>query len=97
MDSEDALVFVDNHDNQRGHGAGGQDILTFFEPDLYKKAVAFMLAWPFGLKRVMSSYYWQRNFQNGKDLNDWVSFETNRQADRKQQPAHYHARHSVSR
>ncbi len=24
-----ALVFVDNHDNQRGHGAGGSNVLTF--------------------------------------------------------------------
>ena len=33
--SEDSLAFVDNHDNQRGHGGGGQ-ILTFFESRLYK-------------------------------------------------------------
>lgn len=26
-----ALVFVDNHDNQRGHGAGGASILTFWD------------------------------------------------------------------
>lgn len=32
----DALVFVDNHDNQRGHGAGGASILTYKEPKLYK-------------------------------------------------------------
>jgi alpha-amylase len=32
----DALVFVDNHDNQRGHGAGGEDILTYKEPKRYK-------------------------------------------------------------
>ncbi len=51
-----ALVFVDNHDNQRGHGAGGNDILTFQEPRDYKMATAFMLAWPYGLVRVMSSY-----------------------------------------
>ena len=25
----DSLVFVDNHDNQRGHGAGGADILNY--------------------------------------------------------------------
>ena len=28
LDSQDAFVFVDNHDNQRGHGAGG-DVLTY--------------------------------------------------------------------
>jgi hypothetical protein len=32
----DALVFVDNHDNQRGNGAGGADILTYKTPKLYK-------------------------------------------------------------
>ena len=29
LPDEDALVFVDNHDNQRGHGAGGADILNY--------------------------------------------------------------------
>ncbi|TSK13583.1 Alpha-amylase 1 [Bagarius yarrelli] len=32
MASDNALVFVDNHDNQRGHGAGGGSILTFWDP-----------------------------------------------------------------
>jgi len=32
----DALVFVDNHDNQRGHGAGGAHILTYKTSKLYK-------------------------------------------------------------
>lgn len=67
----DALTFVDNHDNQRGHGAGGADILTFFEPRLYKMAIAFMLAWPYGLPRVMSSYHWPRDFRRGVDQNAW--------------------------
>jgi hypothetical protein len=31
----DALVFVDNHDNQRGRGAGGEDILTYETSELY--------------------------------------------------------------
>ena len=31
MPSDRALVFVDNHDNQRGHGAGGSSILTFWD------------------------------------------------------------------
>ena len=55
MSSGNALVFVDNHDNQRGHGAGGfGSILTFFESRYYKIANAFMLAWPYGQARVMS-------------------------------------------
>ena len=31
-----AVVFVDNHDNQRGHGAGGPDIITHKDSKLYK-------------------------------------------------------------
>ncbi|XP_005367977.1 pancreatic alpha-amylase-like isoform X2 [Microtus ochrogaster] len=67
-----ALVFVDNHDNQRGHGAGGASILTFWDARMYKMAVGFMLAHPYGFTRVMSSYYWERNIQNGQDENDWI-------------------------
>ncbi|XP_059120957.1 pancreatic alpha-amylase isoform X2 [Peromyscus eremicus] len=70
--SDRALVFVDNHDNQRGHGAGGASILTFWDARMYKMAVGFMLAHPYGFTRVMSSYRWTRNFQNGKDVNDWM-------------------------
>jgi alpha-amylase len=54
-----ALVFIDNHDNQRGHGAGGfGSILTFFEDNMYKIANAFQLAYQYGHVRIMSSYYW---------------------------------------
>lgn len=34
--SGDALVMVDNHDNQRGHGSGGSTILTYKDPKPYK-------------------------------------------------------------
>ncbi|XP_014211520.1 alpha-amylase B-like [Copidosoma floridanum] len=56
LDSEDAVVMVDNHDNQRGHGAGGRAILNYKVPRLYKMAVAFMLAHPYGWTRLMSSF-----------------------------------------
>lgn len=57
LESKDAVIFVDNHDNQRGHGAGGKDILTFKNNLLYKMALTFMLAHPYGkVVRVMSSY-----------------------------------------
>nr|XP_053637375.1 pancreatic alpha-amylase-like isoform X1 [Cherax quadricarinatus]XP_053637376.1 pancreatic alpha-amylase-like isoform X1 [Cherax quadricarinatus] len=72
VDRHEALVFVDNHDNQRGHGAGGNMILTFRDSRWYKMANAFMLAYPYGFTRVMSSYYWEQNLVNGKDKNDWV-------------------------
>lgn len=51
----DSLAFLDNHDNQRGHGGGGV-ILTFFEARRYKIANAFMLAWPYAFVQIMSSY-----------------------------------------
>lgn len=58
LPSDRALVFVDNHDNQRGHGAGGADILTFYDGAMYRAGVAFVLAHPYGLARIMSSYRW---------------------------------------
>ncbi|KAM9280757.1 pancreatic alpha-amylase-like isoform 3-T3 [Cariama cristata] len=75
--SDRALVFVDNHDNQRGHGAGGASILTFWDPRLYKMAVGFMLAHPYGFTRVMSSFRWPRSFVNGQDVNDWMGPPSN--------------------
>lgn len=56
LESHLGLTFVDNHDNQRGHGAGGADILTYKEPKQYKMATAFHLAWGFGVQRIMSSF-----------------------------------------
>ncbi|GLG97161.1 Alpha-amylase A [Gryllus bimaculatus] len=55
MDGDDALAFIDNHDNQRGHGGAGS-ILTYKSSKQYKMAVAFMQAWPYGVTRVMSSF-----------------------------------------
>lgn len=39
LPSADVLTMVDNHDNQRGHGAGGSNILTYKEPKPYKVKV----------------------------------------------------------
>ncbi|XP_053668213.1 alpha-amylase A-like [Anopheles marshallii] len=52
LSSRDAFVFVDNHDNQRGHDG----ILTHKEPKPYKMATAFAAAYPYGQLRVMSSF-----------------------------------------
>jgi len=57
-----ALAFVDNHDNQRGHGSGG-NILTYKDDYKYKLASGFMLAQPYGFKRVMSSYFFDNSDQ----------------------------------
>lgn len=54
--SEDALVFVDNHDNQRGHGAGGESILSYRDGKNYRMATTWALAHPYGNVRVMSSF-----------------------------------------
>lgn len=62
QNSSDALVFIDNHDNQRG---GGNQILTYKNSKQYKMAVAFMLAHPYGISRVMSSFAFE-NFDVGK-------------------------------
>lgn len=55
MPSEQAVVFIDNHDTQRGHGAGG-GVLTYKEPELHRLALVFMLGWPYGRPKVMSSF-----------------------------------------
>lgn len=55
LPSANAVVFVDNHDNQRGHGGGGS-VITFEDGRLYDLANVFMLAYPYGYPKVMSSY-----------------------------------------
>ena len=53
------MIAISFTDNQQSHGAGGfSRILTFFEAKMYKMAVAFELAWPYGYVQLMSSYHW---------------------------------------
>ena len=65
-DGMHAVVFVDNHDNQRGHGGGG-GVMTASGPDhndwQYKIGAAFLLAHDYGFKRLMSSYYFDNTDQ----------------------------------
>ena len=63
-DPEHAMVFIDNHDNQRGHGGGG-NLLTHEDPWNYKIGSSFMLAHDYGFKRVMSSYYFHGDTDAG--------------------------------
>ena len=63
-DPEHAMVFIDNHDNQRGHGGGGS-LLTHEDPWNYKIGSSFMLAHDYGFKRVMSSYYYNGDTDAG--------------------------------
>jgi len=52
MPRESAVVFLDNHDTQRGEAK-----LTYKNGKLYELANIFMLAHPYGYPKVMSSYY----------------------------------------
>ncbi|KAL5288355.1 Amy-d.2 family protein [Megaselia abdita] len=63
LESHKALVFVDNHDNQRSHGGGGNDILTYKQDKNYKMATAFTLAHPFSITRIMSSFAFEHSDQ----------------------------------
>jgi alpha-amylase len=51
--SHNVNVFLDNHDTQRNGGA----LLTYRNSSLYVLANVFMLAWPYGYPKVMSSFY----------------------------------------
>ncbi len=53
--SHQAMVFIDNHDKQRGHGGGGT-YLTYHDGTLHTLGMVFMLAYPYGKPRIMSSY-----------------------------------------
>lgn len=63
MPSNRAVVFVENHDSERGQGAGGSDVLTYKDAKLYKMAVAFTLAHPFGVPKIMSGFAFDRSDQ----------------------------------
>lgn len=62
LPSDRTVVFINNHDNQRGHGAGG-GVVTFKDGALHDLATAFMLAYPYGRPRVMSSYAFEADWQ----------------------------------
>lgn len=62
LPSGDAVVFIDNHDNQRGHGGGG-DIITYKNGTLYDLTNVFMLAYPYGYPKIMSSYAFEHKDQ----------------------------------
>jgi len=79
MPEQYAAVFIDNHDTQRN----GRAKLTYKNGDLYTFANIFMLAWPYGNTRVMSSYYFSNTDQgppsvgvsggaNCQDGKNWV-------------------------
>ena len=52
LSSGDAVAFVDNHDTQRN----GRAKLTYKDGSSYALAEAFLIAWPYGVPQVMSSF-----------------------------------------
>ena len=58
MPSDDAVVFVDNHDSQRG-----DHVLTYKDGQRYVLANIFMLAHPYGYPKVMSSFAFDQRDQ----------------------------------
>lgn len=81
LPADKAVVFVDNHDIQRGH-AGAAEILNYKDGARYDIAVAFMLAYPYGYPMVMSGYRFDSGDQGPPDASpqddkagcgvDWV-------------------------
>jgi alpha-amylase len=61
LPSERAVVFVNNHDTQRGTSLFYQDAPG------YDLATVFMLAWPYGTPSVLSSFAFDRSAQAGRD------------------------------
>lgn len=58
--SDKAVVFLQNHDTQRGQG------VSYRDGDVYRLANVFMLAQPYGYPKVMSGYAFERS-QDGRD------------------------------
>lgn len=73
MPYDKAVVFIDNHDNQRGHGAPDHAI-SFRDGKLHELANLFMLAQPYGYPRLMSSY----EFSDGDEGPPSIDGQTNK-------------------
>lgn len=67
LPGDKAIVFVDNHDIQRGH-AFGDEVVNYKDGRRYDLAVAFMLAHPYGYPLVMSSYAFDNDQQGPPDV-----------------------------
>ena len=80
---EKAIVFTDNHDNQRGHGGGGW-VLTYRDGSLHTLANMFLLAFNYGTVALMSGYQFQYDYEgppvtsSGDTLPVWAEDGTTR-------------------
>jgi len=61
MPADKAVVFLENHDTQRGGG------ISYRDGNVYRLANVWMLAQPYGYPSIMSSYAFDRNSQPGRD------------------------------
>ncbi|MCH8276762.1 MAG: alpha amylase C-terminal domain-containing protein, partial [Bacteroidetes bacterium] len=66
--SETAVVFLDNHDTQRHSDENG--VLTYKDGALYDLGLVYMLAYPYGRPRVMSSFEFATRRQGPPALED---------------------------
>jgi alpha-amylase len=66
LSSGDAIAFIDNHDTQRN----GRAKLTYKDGNSYAMAEAFMLAWPYGVPQVMSSFTFSNTDQGPPSTSD---------------------------
>lgn len=55
LPSDDAIVFVENHDLERS-GEVGHSILTYRQESLHRLAQLFSLLYPYGTPKIMSGY-----------------------------------------
>jgi alpha-amylase len=62
LPSDRAVVFVNNHDTQRGASLFYQDAPG------YDLATVFLLAWPYGYPSILSSFAFDRGAQAGRDV-----------------------------
>lgn len=58
LPTELAVVFLVDHELQRGKGTASQDTITYREYKIYKQSSAFMLAHPHGTPRILSGYHY---------------------------------------
>jgi alpha-amylase len=61
MPSDKAVVFLENHDTQRGRG------ISYRDGDTFRLANVWMLAQPYGYPSIMSSYAFDRASSAGRD------------------------------
>lgn len=73
LPSDDSVQFVDNHDLQRTFAHPNiRQGLSFWDPIKAKIGNAFMLAWPYGTPKIMSSYKWPvKMVSDMEDENQW--------------------------